>query len=106
MPCGCGGKTLGPPIFPLSNPEALSAMSRTISASTRMRGPRASKMLSGSRSRRLGVMFEDWRYVADVTISRCIAFILHFCRGSSVASQSSNSGFVGRWPITPKSSTV
>ena len=47
---GAGGKTLGPPTFSFSNPLAASAMSRTISASTRKRGPRASSRLYGSRS--------------------------------------------------------
>ena len=38
------------------------------------------------------VTFEDWRYVADVTISRCIARTSHPVRTNSVASQSSSSG--------------
>ena len=35
---------------------------------------------------------DDWRYVADVTINRCIAFMSHPVATNSVASQSSNSG--------------
>ena len=37
IPAGCGGNTLGPPILALNNPDAFSAISRTISASTRIR---------------------------------------------------------------------
>ena len=48
---GAGGKTLGPPTWAFSNPLAASEMSRTISASTRNRGPRASRRLSGSRGK-------------------------------------------------------
>src|SRR3989442_1384748 len=47
MPGGCGGKTLGPPTFSFSRPADASAMSRTISASTRKRGPRASSTFGG-----------------------------------------------------------
>ena len=43
------GVTLGPPIFGTSNPLAASAVSRTISASMRNRGPRASSRFCGSR---------------------------------------------------------
>src|SRR5207247_7217361 len=42
---GIGGSTLGPPILRFSSPPAESAMSSTISASTRNRGPRASSRL-------------------------------------------------------------
>ena len=41
-PSGCGGKTLGPPIVRVSRPAAVSAASRTISASRRRRDCRAS----------------------------------------------------------------
>src|SRR5262249_39408182 len=61
MPSGCGGNTLGPPTFGDSSPLAVRAMSRTISASTRNRGPRASSRLFGSRAWRAGVVFEDCR---------------------------------------------
>jgi len=46
-PSGCGGKTLGPPIFAFSNPLALRPTSRTISASSRSRACRASSLLFG-----------------------------------------------------------
>ena len=36
-PSGCGGKTLGPPIFGLNSPLAERATSRTTSASSRSR---------------------------------------------------------------------
>ncbi len=49
-------------------------MSRTTSASTRKRGPRASRRFSGSRASNSGVTFDDCRYVAEVTISFCIRF--------------------------------
>ena len=39
-----------------------------------------------------GVTRDAWRYVAEVTISRCIALMSQFVRTSSVASQSSSSG--------------
>ena len=47
--------TLGPPTFGFSSPLAASAMSRTISPSTRKRGPRASSRLYGSFSSSSGV---------------------------------------------------
>ena len=59
----------------LSRPLAASAASRTISASIRKRGPRASSRLYGSRSASDAGAADDWRYVADDTISLCSAFI-------------------------------
>ena len=49
-----GGYTLGPPIAGFSRPLAASAVSRMISASTRKRDWRASRLLPGSRSSRSG----------------------------------------------------
>ena len=118
MPSGCGGNTLGPPILKLSRPLAASATSRIISASSRKRGPRASSWFKGSRSSSCGVMPDDCRYAADVTMRRWMAFMLHGVRAAAVlrastdgsmnstASQSSSSGCVGRAPCEPKSSDV
>ena len=79
-----------------SSPLTASALSRTISAGRRKRGPRASRRFSGSFSSSSGVTREDCRYVADVTISRCIALTSQPVRMNSVASQSSSSGCDGR----------
>ena len=61
VPSGITGNTLGPPIFGFSSPPTESARSRTASASTRKRGPRASRRLNGSVSASAGVIFEDCR---------------------------------------------
>src|SRR5262245_31216488 len=58
---GCGGFTDGPNIFGDNSPLAASAWSRTISAVSRNRGPRASNRLSGSRSAISFVTFDDCR---------------------------------------------
>ncbi len=71
-----------------------------------MRGPRASRRFSGSRCSSSGVILDDCRYVALVTISFCIAFTSQPRSTNSVASQSSSSGCDGHSPCEPKSSTV
>src|SRR5436305_9642346 len=75
-PSGCGGKTLGPPSFFESSPDADSPTSRTISASRRKRFWRARSLLYGSAASSSARATEDWRYVAEVTIRRWIAFWL------------------------------
>src|SRR5438105_1657428 len=60
-PGGCGGNTLGPPTCSLSNPLAARAMSRMTSASTRIRGPRASRTFCGSRLSSSGDTRDAWR---------------------------------------------
>src|SRR5690349_582149 len=82
-PSGCGGKTLGPPTLFDSNPDAVKATSRTTSASSRKRFCRPSSLLYGSAASRSARATDDCRYVADVTISRCIALGLHGARASS-----------------------
>jgi len=56
--------------------------------------------------REAGVIRDDWRYAAEVTISRIIALTSQPVRTNSVASQSSSSGCEGRSPCVPKSSAV
>jgi len=87
---GCGGNTPGPPILRLSNPLMVRALSRIISPSNRSRACRPSNRLYGSVRVRSARRLVDWRYVAEVTISRCIALRLHLTRINSVANQSSN----------------
>ena len=84
--------------FPPAARPHNSAWSRIISAGSRTRGPRASSRFSGSRCSSSGVASEDWRYVALVTISFCIALMSQPVRTNSVASQSSNSGCEGHSP--------
>ncbi len=54
-PAGWYGFTDGPPILSTSRPATASAWSRTISAGSRKRGPRASSRFSGSRCSSSGV---------------------------------------------------
>ena len=58
---GWGGITPGPNMLSLSSPDTASAWSRTCSAESRTRGPRASRRLRGSRSSRSGVTRDDCR---------------------------------------------
>src|SRR5436853_303695 len=55
---------------------------------------------------RSGVVRDDCRYVALITINFCMALTSHLIRGYSVASQSSNSGWEGWSPCEPKLSVV
>src|SRR5581483_12385256 len=64
------------------------------------------RRFSGSFSTNAGVTREDCRYVADVTIRRCMALMSHPVRMNSVASQSSSSGLLGGSPWDPKSSEL
>ena len=50
-----------PPSFSTNRPLVKRAASRTISASMRNRGPRATSAFSGSRSKSSGVTRDDWR---------------------------------------------
>jgi len=58
---GAGGVALGPPMDGFNSPLAANWISRTISASTRKRGPRASKRLYWSRSYNAGETRDDCR---------------------------------------------
>src|SRR5205085_7927454 len=71
-PSGWYGKTLGPPILRFSRPLIARALSRTASASSRKRGPRANSRLNGSRLASSGGTRDACRYAADVTMSLCI----------------------------------
>ena len=77
-----------------------------ISASTRNRGPRASKRLYGSRASSSGVGRDDCRYMAESTISRCRCLRLQPFSMNSTASQSSSSGCEGGSHCRPRSSLV
>src|SRR6187200_605283 len=103
---GAGENKLAPPTFGFNNPLECNAMSRTISPSTRKRDARANKRLYGSFVSNSGVTFDDWRYVAEVTIRRCSSLMLQPRSMNSTESQSRSSGCDGFSLCVPKSSLV
>ena len=104
---GWYGFTLGPPIFVDQQPAGRQGVDRGPSrASIRKRGPRESRRLSASFSSFSGVAAADWRYVADVTMSRKSAFTSQPDSRNSTASQSSSFGCDGSSPVMPKSPAV
>ena len=88
-----------------SKPLTASALSRTISASSRQRPWRASQKLYGSVSITAVVVTEVCRYVPLVTMSLTICFTSQPLSINSIASQSSSAGCVGGVPCEPKSSS-
>ena len=66
----------------------------------------SSNRLSGSTPAHRAARCDDWRYVAEQTIRRWIAFWLQPRSMSSQASQSSSSGWLGGVPCVPKSLSV
>ena len=94
-------------MFVLSVPEAQCKPSQSSSASSRRRFIRQSRRLSGSRredsslTNRLAI----W-YVRESISKRCICFRLQPWAMNCCASQSSRSGWLGGWPILPKSFAV
>ena len=89
-----------------SRPLTASALSRTISAGRRKRGPRASRRFSGSFSSRAGVTCEMLAVRGRRDDQPLHRFHVPALRMNSVASQSSNSGCDGGSPCDPKFSAV
>ena len=95
---------LSPPTRSSSRPLTDRARSRMISPSSRNRFCRASETFFGSTVLSSIRVRDDCRYVAEVAMRRIISFRLQPRRGSSLASQSNNSGCDGLAPCVPKSS--
>src|SRR5439155_17266990 len=70
MLSGWYGLTPLPPTVGSSSPPTNRALSRTCSASSRNRGPRAYSRFSGSARSNSGVTFDERRNAADVTSNR------------------------------------
>ena len=96
----------GPPIFFESNPLADKAASLIISASSLILDCLDSSLLFGSTLIELGEIIDDWVYVLLVTISLCIFFIDQPDSMKYLLRASSSSGWLGRAPLVPKSSSV
>src|SRR5437868_4327116 len=103
---GNSGQTGGPPALSVSRPDTASIASRSCSALSR-RGAERSSSANPETFAGFAAAFATsvdlCRYVALVTIVRCNFFNDHPFRTNSDASQSSNSGCVGRAPARPKS---
>src|SRR5262249_36490762 len=106
IPDGCGGRPPGPPTLLLPRALTATAPAAIPPPPTRPRPPPAPTTLRAARGPMWRRVFDDWRYVADMTISRCSAFRLQRWRITSVARKSSSSGCDGFSPCVPKSSSV
>ena len=99
-----GSTTPGPPAFGFSRPLTTSSASRTASPSSRSRFIRDSSWLSGSFAAASGLDLRRLLVRLRQSASACAsASAASRRRPTRVASQSSNSGCVGRSPRRPKS---
>ena len=88
------------------SPLAKKAWSRSISASSRNRGPCARKRFAGSFASVSGVTRDDCRYTADITSRFMSRLTSQPSSRNRTASQSRSSGWLGGSPCAPKSSAV